>query len=82
METRVLLEDLEFIFVVQISTFILYIWECTVLNIKNMIFGSFSVKLIFKRPKKVGRCWYVGSDKERPEGRVGEVRQCKGRSGP
>ena len=36
-----------------------------------MIFGSFSVKLIFKRPKKVGRCWQVGSDKERPKGRVG-----------
>ena len=36
-----------------------------------MIFGIFSVKLIFKRPKKVGRCWQVGSDKERPKGRVG-----------
>ena len=57
METRVLLEDLEFIFVVQISTFILYIWECTVLNIKKYDIGSFSVKLIFKRHKKVGRCW-------------------------
>ena len=38
METRVLLEDLEFIFVVQISTFILYIWECTVLDIKKYDF--------------------------------------------
>ena len=54
METRVLLEDLEFIFVVEISTSILYIWECTVLNIKKYDIGSFSVKLIFKRHKKVG----------------------------
>ena len=31
-----------------------------------MIFGSFSVKLIFKSLKR-----WVGSDKERPKGRVG-----------
>ena len=36
-----------------------------------MIFNSFSVKLIFNRLKKVGRCWQVGSDEERPKGGVG-----------
>ena len=41
METRVLLEDSEFIFVVEISTSILYIWECTVLNIKKYDFWYF-----------------------------------------
>ena len=49
----------------------LYLRVGTVVNIKKNYFWQFFCEIDIQKSKKVGRCGQVGSDKERPKGRVG-----------
>ena len=49
----------------------IYLKVRTAVNIKKFDFWQFFCEIDIQKSKKVGRCGQVGSDKERPKGRVG-----------